>query len=204
VIVPPTQPVTVKVAFSVAHTFVLLAEITGAVETEPVPMVIGFETNELPHALTQVAVYVPAPTSFVAPVPKPDDQVIVPSVQPVAVKIAFSVPQTLVLLTEITGAVGARLVPMVIEFETNELPHALTQVAVYVPAPTSFVAPVPKPDDHVIVPPTQPVAVNVAFSVPQILVLLTEITGAVGDGLVPIVIEFETSELPHALTQVAV
>lgn len=72
------------------------------------------------------------------------------------------------------------------------------------PAPTSLVVPAPKPADHVIVPPKQPVAVNVAFSVPHTVVLLDVIAGAVGGVPVVMVTVFDTGELPHELTQVAV
>jgi hypothetical protein len=67
---------------------------------------------------------------------------------------------------------------MVTEFEFSDVPQLLVQVAVYVPAVTSLVAPIP-PEDQVMVPPTQPEAVSVALSVPQIEVLLATIVGAV-------------------------
>ena len=204
VIVPPTQPVAVSVALSVPHTVVLLDEITGADGAGPLLMVIEFDTAELPHELTQVAVYVPTPTSFVDPVPNVPDQVIVPPAHPVAVSVALSVPQIMVLFAEITGATGDGLVPIVIVFEFPEVPQLVVQVAVYVPAPTSLLVPTPNPADQVIVPPTQPVAVSVALSVPHTVVLLDVITGATGAGPLLIVIEFDTAELPHELTHVAV
>ena len=83
------------------------------------------------------------------------------------------------------------------------VPHELVQVAVYVPAVTSLVLPTP-PEDHVMVPPTQPEAVSIALSVPHTVVLLDKITGAAGAGPLLIVIEFDTAELPHELTQVAI
>jgi hypothetical protein len=92
---------------------------------------------------------------------------------------------------------------MVIIFESPEVPHVVVQVAVYVPAVTSLVEPVP-PTDHVIVPPSQPVAVNIAFSVPHIVVLLADITGADGVAPVLIVTLFELPEVPHVVVQVAV
>ena len=64
------------------------------------------------------------------PTPNPADQVIVPPAQPVAVSVALSVPHTVVLFDEITGADGAGPFVIVIEFDTDELPHELTQVAV--------------------------------------------------------------------------
>jgi hypothetical protein len=203
VIVPPAQPVAVNVALSVPQTVVLLDAITGADGAGPLLIVIVFEADEVPQELTHVAVYVPIPTSFDAPVPKLPDQVIVPSAQPVAVNVALSVPQITVLLAAITGATGAGLVPIVIEFELPEVPQLVVHVAVYVPAPTSLVVPTPLPD-HVIVPPAQPVAVNVALSVPQTVVLLDAITGADGAGPLLIVIVFEADEVPQELTHVAV
>ncbi|MCP9769349.1 hypothetical protein EGI22_15680, partial [Lacihabitans sp. LS3-19] len=203
VIVPPVQPVAVNVAFSVPQTSVLLDAITGAVGTAPVLIVIVFDTGDVPHEVVHVAVYVPAPTSFEVPVPNVPDQVIVPSEQPVAVKVALSVPQISVLLAAITGAIGAGLLPIVFVFELTEVPHDVVQVAVYVPAPTSFDVPTPPPD-QVIVPPVQPVAVNVAFSVPQTSVLLDAITGAVGTAPVLIVIVFDTGDVPHEVVHVAV
>ena len=62
----------------------------------------------------------------------------------------------------------------------------------------------PNVPDHVMVPPAHPVAVNVALSVPQIIVLFAEITGATGDGLVPMVIVLEFPEVPQLVVHVAV
>ena len=53
-------------------------------------------------------------------------------------------------------------------------------------------------------PSAQPVAVKLALSVPQITVLFAEITGATGDGLVPIVIVFELPDVPQLVVHVAV
>jgi hypothetical protein len=131
-------------------------------------------------------------------------QVIVPPLQPVAVKVAFSPSQHTVLSVLITGTGGAGLVPIVIVLELPEVPQLVVQVAVYVPAPTSFVVPTPNPADQVMVPPTQPVAVNVALSLGQMLVTLLVNTGASGGVPVLIVIVFDTGELPHELTHVAV
>jgi hypothetical protein len=54
----------------------------------------------------------------------------VPPVQPDAVKIAFSVPQTSDLLVSIDGAVGAEPLPMVIELDAPEVPQEVAHVAV--------------------------------------------------------------------------
>jgi hypothetical protein len=109
---------------------VLLLAITGADGAGPFVIVTEFEADDVPHELTHVAVYVPMPTSFVAPVPNVPDQVIVPSAQPVAVNVAFSVPQTIVLFVDTTGATGAGLAPIVIVFELPEVPQLVVHVAV--------------------------------------------------------------------------
>ena len=204
VIVPPTQPVAVNVALSFTHTLVTSLVSTGAIGGVPVFIVTVFDAVDVPQLVVHVDVYVPAPTSFVVPAPKPDDHVIVPVSQPVAINVAFSVPQTVVLFVVITGAVGNGPLVIVTVFDADDVPHEFTQVAVYVPTPTSLVAPVPKPDDHVIVPSVQPVAVNVAFSVPQTVVLFVLITGDTGAGRVVIVIVFEFPLFPQIFSQYAV
>jgi hypothetical protein len=62
-------------------------------------------------------------------VPPPDHK-IVPPVQPFAVKVAFSVPQTSDLLVSIDGAVGAVTLPIVIEVDAPEVPQEVAHVAV--------------------------------------------------------------------------
>ena len=64
--------------------------------------------------------------------------------------------------------------------------------------------PVPKLPDHVMVPPAQPVAVKVAFSLPHKVVLFVDSTGALGEGLAVIVMLFELPEVPQLVVQVAV
>ncbi|MCP9754945.1 hypothetical protein EGI26_07235, partial [Lacihabitans sp. CCS-44] len=147
---------------------------------------------------------VPAPTSLLVPTPNPADQVIVPPTQPVAVNVALSFAQTLLTLLVNTGAAGGVPVVIVTVFEADDVPHELTHVAVYVPAPTSLLVPTPNPADQVIVPPTQPVAVNVALSFAQTLLTLLVNTGAAGGVPVVIVTVFEADDVPHELTHVAV
>ena len=55
-------------------------------------------------------------------------------VQPVAVKVAFSAPQTVGLLLEITGDTGFVNVSIVIVFDDTLSPQLVTHFAVYVPA----------------------------------------------------------------------
>jgi hypothetical protein len=125
----PVAQLVVKVTLSVPHT-VPEPVTTGAVGAAPVVIVTAFDTPDVPHELVHVAVKLPAPTSLLIPEPKPDDHEIVPSAQPDAVKVAFSVPQTCGLLLAIVGADGADPVFMVTAFETGELPQSLIQVAV--------------------------------------------------------------------------
>ena len=84
----------------------------------------------------------------------------------------------MVLSVVIIGGGGGGPVVTIIELEAPDVPQVVVHVAVYVPAPTSLVVPVPPPN-QLIVPVSQPVAVNIAFSVPQISVLLAVILGGV-------------------------
>jgi hypothetical protein len=63
-------------------------------------------------------------------VPNIPDHVMVPPVQPDAVKIAFSVPQSDDLSDTIDGAVGVEPLPMVIELDAPEVPQVVAHVAV--------------------------------------------------------------------------
>ena len=65
-----------------------------------------FELMLVPQLLVQVAVYVPAPTWIGFCVLLLCVQVMVPA-QPVAVNVAFCVPQILVMSADIVGAFGA-------------------------------------------------------------------------------------------------
>jgi hypothetical protein len=115
---------------SVPHIAVTLLDNTGATGVTPVTIVKVFEFPEAPHEFVQVAVYVPAPTSFVRPVVPPADQVIVPSVHPDAVKVAVSVPQIAVLLDTIDGATGVGLFVIVTAFEFGLIPQIFSHTAV--------------------------------------------------------------------------
>jgi hypothetical protein len=111
-------------------------------------------------------------------------QTIVP-VQPVAVNVAVSVPQRLILLVLTDGGFEPAPIVITIALEFPLSPQLLLHVAVYVPALLTLIVAVVAPLLHLTVPP-QPVALNVAFSVPQILVLFEEIVG--GTGNVPVTI----------------
>ena len=133
---------------------------------------------------------------------EPPVQVTVP-LHPVAVNVAISLPQILVLSDVIVG--GAGLPPVVITtvLDTPLVPQVVVQVAVYVPAvPTVILVPV-EPLLHVIVPP-QPVAVIVVVSLPHRLGLLVEITGALGVPPVVITTAFDTPLVPQVVIHVAV
>jgi hypothetical protein len=201
-IVPPTQPVAVKVASSPSQQIVRSVLIEGFVGAGNKSTFTELEASDVPQIVVHVAVYVPAPTSFVSPVP-PADHVIVPPVHPVAVSVAFSVPHTSVLFEVMFGAVGFAPVLIDTELDATDVPQVVVHVAVYVPAPTSFISPVP-PADHVIVPPVHPVAVSVAFSVPHTSVLLEDMLGATGDGPFSITILFEFPDFPQKFSQYAV
>ena len=196
----PVAQVAVSVAVSAPQRVVLLGTTVGAAGVLPVPMVIGSDATEVPQLLTQVAVYVPAPTEIGLPV-APLLQVRIPPEGHAPVRVAFSAPQTINLLVWMFGLPGAGCVVITTGVEAGELPHAFTQVAVYVPAPTVLGLAV-VPSLHSTVPVVQ-VAVSVAVSAPQRVVLLGTTVGAVGVLPVPIVIGSEATEVPQLLTQVA-
>jgi len=160
----PVQPVAVRVAVSAPHICVLFAEMVGGTDVPPVVMVTELDATLVPQVEEQVAVYVPAPTWMLVPVALLL-QLTVP-VQPVAVSVAFSSPQTCVLLAEILGAAGNAPVVIVTELEATLVPQVLVQVAVYVPAPTWVVVPVALLLQVTV--PVQFEAVKVACSIPQI------------------------------------
>ena len=201
VTVPP-QPVAVKVAVSLPHKLVLLLAIVGALGEPPIVITIAFDAPLVPHAVIHVAVYVPAvPTVMLVPV-EPLLQATVPP-QPVAVRVAVSLPHKLVLLLAIVGAVGVPPVVITIALDAPLVPQAVTHVAVYVPAMLT-VMPLPVAlVFHFTVPP-QPLAVNVAVSLPHKLVLLLAMVGAPGEPPVVIAITFEVGLVPQVLTQTAV
>ena len=201
------QPVAVRVTFSGLQILVLLAEIIGATALQ-VPqsvldvMTMLLEAPLVPQPFIQVAAYVPAVfTVNIVPV-LPPVQTIVP-LQPLAVKIAVSLGQILVLFAAMIGAVGVLPCVIVIIVEAPLVPQAVVQIALNVPAvPTVMLVPV-EPLLQVTVPP-HPVAVSVAVSVPQILVLLLTTVGAPGVPPVVIMIGFEAPLTPQRLVQVAV
>ena len=61
-IVPPTQPLAVKVAVSLAHTAGLSDVNTGALGVIPFVITTGSDAALSPHIVIHFAVYVPSPT----------------------------------------------------------------------------------------------------------------------------------------------
>lgn len=116
-------------------------------------------------------------TESVLPV-APVFHVIVPE-HPAAVNIAVSVPQRLVLSAVNLGAVGVPPFEIFTMLETPLVPQPFTQVAEYVLELTETLVPV-APVLQVTVP-EHPIAINVAFSVPQTLILSDEMIGAAGE-----------------------
>jgi hypothetical protein len=166
-------------------------------------MVIPCELSLVPHSAVHFAVYVPdSDTCIVRPL-DPLLQLTVP-LQPEAVKVAFSPSQQIVLSVLMVGIVGVVFVPIIIVFELPEVPQLVVQVAVYVPEPTCLLEPTPKPDDQVIVPPSQPAAVMVALSGTHTLVTLLLKTGAVGSLPFCITTVLDTSLSPQIVTHFAV
>lgn len=124
-----------------------------------------------------------------------------PSAQPVAVSVAFSTPQTTVLLEVIAGANGAGRVVIVTVLEFALFPQIFSQYALYVPDPTVIVE-VVAPVLHFNVPMAQALAVNVTVSGPQ-TVPPPVIVGAVGVGIFCIVIDCELPLVPHSVVHFA-
>ena len=155
----------------------------------------------LPQAFSQLAEYVPATLTVILLVVAPVLQVNVP-VQPVAVNVAVSLPQMLVLLVATVGAAGVEPVVMVITFDAPLVPQPLLHIALYVPAVLTVILEPVALVFHLTVP-LQPVAVNVAVSLLHRLVLLVAIVGAFGVVPVVIVTTFDTPLVPQLLLHVA-
>ena len=122
--------------------------------------------------------------------------------QPVEIKVAVSVLHKLFLLVLITGAAGLEPIVITTAFEFPLSPQLLLHVAVYVPAAATLILVPVEVLLHFTVP-TQPVAVNVAVSVPHKLILFELIVGGVGSVPVLMVITFETPLSPQLLIQTA-
>ena len=123
--------------------------------------------------------------------------------QPVAVKVALAPSQQINLSALITGVAGAAPLVITTTLLVPLTPQMFSQTAVYVPALLTVIELPVILVLHFTVP-VQPVAVNIAVSVPQILVLFALITGV--DGLVPVrmTITFDELLLPQVLLHMAV
>lgn len=114
VIVPVVHPLAVKLAVSLPQIVVLFEVITGADGLSPFLISITFDALLTPHRFSHVALYVPATLATnVLPV-APVLHLIVPFVQPLAVKLAVSLPQIVSLFVEIVGVLGFVLVLIMI------------------------------------------------------------------------------------------
>jgi hypothetical protein len=123
--------------------------------------------------------------------------------QPVAVKVAVSAPQILVLLALITGILGLVPVRITMLFDEATLPHELLQVAVYVPELVTVMLLLVAPVLHVKTP-LQPVAVSFALAPSQQINLSELITGAVGAVPVLITTALLAPLTPQIFSQTAV
>jgi hypothetical protein len=200
-VIVPEQLDEVKIAVSVPQRLVLSALTVGDSGEPPLVITTTFDLPLTPQVFVQVAVYVPALTwilELVAPVL----QVTVP-VQPVDVKVAFSVSHTPILSVEITGATGELLRLITVPWLGWLSPQAFLQVAVYVPDTLTLILDAVAPVLQVTVP-EQPDAVIVAVSVPQIFVLLAVSVGIAGAGVSDITITLLCPLWPQTLPQVAV
>jgi hypothetical protein len=197
----PEHPVAVNVAVSLLHRLVLFVAIVGFAGVVPVVMVTTFDAPLVPHAVVQVALYVPA-TLTVMLVPVAELLHVTVPPQPVAVNVAVSLLHRLVLLAAITGAVGVAPVVIVITFDTPLVPQDVVQVALYVPAVFTVIL-VPAAELLQVTVPEHPVAVNVAVSLLHRLVLFVAIVGAFGGVPVVIVTTFDIPLVPQLLLQVA-
>jgi hypothetical protein len=125
----PLQPVALNVALSPLHKLVLFDDITGDDGFAPVPITISFDFGLTPHIFSHTTEYVPAaftlillPVALVLHFKVP--------LQPVAVNVALSPAQIVVLSLAIVGVVGLTPVLMTIEFELLLVPQTVVQTAV--------------------------------------------------------------------------
>lgn len=102
----------------------------GAVGVCSFCIVITCELVLVPHSVVQVAVQLPDSDTWMLDPVEPLLHVIVPPVQPVAVKVAFSPSQHTVLSVLITGTGGVGLVTIIIVFELPDVPQLVVHVAV--------------------------------------------------------------------------
>jgi len=138
---------------------------------------------------------------MLVPVP-PALHVIVP-VQPVAVNVAFSAPQTPILSEAITGAAGVLVRVITIPRLGLLSPQLFVHVAVYVPAVLTAILVVVAPVLQVIVP-VHPVADKVANSLPQMFVVLAVTVGTDGAGVFVIITALLFPLSPQEFVQIAV
>jgi hypothetical protein len=197
----PVQPLAVIVATSLPQILVLSGVITGAFGAVPFVMVTTLLAGLEPQLLLQLALNVPLAFTVMLLLVEPLLHNKLP-VQPLAVIVATSLPQIFVLSGVITGAFGAVPFVMVTTLLAGLEPQLLLQLALNVPLAFTVMLAVVAPLLHNKLP-VQPLAVIVATSLPQILVLSGVITGAFGLLSVLISKTAEATLLPQLLLQVA-
>ncbi len=101
----PTAQLPLSVASSVPQRKVLSVPTIGASGTGLLVIVTGADAGDSPHLSLQMAVYVPTPTWIVIPIMPLFHWIVSPTAQ-AAVKVASSLPQTMVLFTVTIGALG--------------------------------------------------------------------------------------------------
>ena len=125
----PLQPVALNVALSPLHKLVLFDEITGADGFAPVPITISFDFGLTPQIVSHTTEYVPAALTLIVLLVAFVLHFKLP-LQPLAVNVALSPVQIVVLSLVIAGVVGLTPVRMTIEFEALLVPQTVVQTAV--------------------------------------------------------------------------
>lgn len=118
----PVQPVADKFTFSVPQILVLFAETLGATGNAVFLITKALLFPLSPQLLLHVAVYVPATLTEIVLVVAPVFHLTVP-LQPEAVNVADSVPQSSTLLALIIGDTGAAPVVITIWFDAALSPQ---------------------------------------------------------------------------------
>lgn len=124
----PAQPSAVNVAVCASQMIGEEVFTTGGFGLSPIVIITSFDLGLIPQIFSQVAEYVPAPTVIVVPVAFVLHFTV--PLQPVAVNLTVSVPQTVNLAAVIVGVVGVTPVLISIELDAELAPQLLLQVAV--------------------------------------------------------------------------
>ena len=128
-LIVPLQPVALNVALSPLHKLVLVEEITGAAGFTPMPITISFDFGLTPQSVSHTTEYVPAALTVIVLLVAFVLHFKVP-LQPVALNVALSPVQIVVLSLVIVGVVGLTPVRITIEFDALLVPQTVVQLAV--------------------------------------------------------------------------